>query len=325
MSFIKCSIGGQAFGDGITEAMFSAAKRAGRDLGLDWAEQGEVLAKSKIKMLALLAEVYQSRYLRKDKVTLVSPDLVSHLKNADDPLRSKIIHFFQALAICQSVLASADPDDPYTLDYKAESPDEEALVGAARDMGCVFLGRKAGSLKIEVMGRVETWVPLQVLEFTSQRKRMSVLARGPDGKISLFCKGADSIINQRLTSDHDPIIRENTQRDLETFSNGGLRCLLVGHRHVSEAEYDSWAKEYNQASSAIDNRDEEMERACNLMEHSLSIIGATALEDKLQEGVPEAIRVLREAGIKIWLLTGDKTTTAIEIAYSANLLDTAQG
>ncbi len=325
MSFIKCSIGGKSYGDALTEAMFSQAKREGRDLGFDFAQQAQVLSKSKEEMLDILRGIFTSRYLRPEKVTLISPELVSHMQNPADPRRDAIVDCFRALAICQGVLASIDADDEYIIEYKAESPDEEALVGAARDMGCVFLSRKPGALVIEVLGRRETWVPLQVLDFTSARKRMSVIAKGPDGRIRLFTKGADSIIQQRLSPDQDPAIRESTQGDLEMFSNGGLRCLLVGSRYVTPEEYAGWSKEYNTASSAIVNRDDEVDRACDLMEHSLHILGATALEDKLQEGVPDAIRILREAGIKIWLLTGDKTTTAIEIAYSANLLDTHQG
>jgi phospholipid-translocating ATPase len=91
-------------------------------------------------------------------------------------------------------------------------------------------------------------------------------------------------------------------------------------RHISEEEYLQWSVTYDAAASAVRDRDEAIDKANELIEHSLLILGATALEDKLQEGVPDAIEQLHRAGIKLWILTGDKLQTAIEIGYSCNLL-----
>jgi phospholipid-translocating ATPase len=211
-------------------------------------------------------------------------------------------------------------DRPFHTDYKAESPDEAALVAAARDVGFPYVGRTRGTLDIECMGQAERYVPLKTLEFDSTRKRMSVVVRAPDGRIVLYCKGADTVIYQRLAADHDPALRAQTQAAMEAFANGGLRTLAIAQRVLAEDEYVAWARAYDAAAAAVDDREGALARAAAQVEHSLTLLGATALEDKLQEGVPEAIEMLHQAGIKLWILTGDKLQTAIEIGYSCNLL-----
>ena len=321
MEFKKCSVHGVPFGEGLTEAMMGAAKRDGRDLGPAMANQDAELAVLKDKMVKEMTRTINNRYLREDKLTLIAPELPARLSDQTDPLRPYLLDFFRALSICHTVLADeADPDKPFVLNYKAESPDEAALVAAARDVGFPFVTRNNMRIDIEVLGQTERWEPLRVLEFNSTRKRMSVIARDPSGRIVLFCKGADSVIYERLAHDQDPVIKTNTLRDLETFANGGLRTLCIAHRYLREDEFDSWAKKFDAASAAVNDREHEIEKACELIEHSLNIIGATALEDKLQEGVPDAIAMLHRAGIKLWILTGDKLQTAIEIGYSCNLL-----
>ncbi|WWC70833.1 uncharacterized protein I206_104785 [Kwoniella pini CBS 10737] len=321
MEFKKCSIQGVVFGEGMTEAMMGAAKRDGQDTGPAMEDQEIELQELKAKMLKMMKHTIRNRYLREDKLTLIAPNLVDHMANPSDPLQHHIIDFFRALAICHSVLSDApDPAKPYELDYKAESPDEAALVAAARDAGFPFINKNNNSLDIEVLGTPERWTPLRLLEFNSSRKRMSVVARSPDGRIILYCKGADSVIYSRLDPNHDEALKETTLKDLETFANGGLRTLCIAYREMSEAEFADWSKKYDAAAAATVDREGEIDKACELVEHSLTILGATALEDKLQEGVPDAIAMLHRAGIKLWILTGDKLQTAIEIGYSCNLL-----
>ncbi|WVW84748.1 hypothetical protein I302_106783 [Kwoniella bestiolae CBS 10118] len=321
MEFKKCSIQGKIFGEGMTEAMMGAAKRDGQETGPAMEDQEVELAALKEKMLKMMKHTIRNRYLREDKLTLIAPNLVDHMANPSDPLQHHIIDFFRALAICHSVLSDApDPAKPYELDYKAESPDEAALVAAARDVGFPFINKNNNYLDIEVLGSPERWTPLKLLEFNSSRKRMSVVARSPDGRIILYCKGADSVIYSRLDPNHDEGLKETTLKDLETFANGGLRTLCIAYRELSESEYAEWSKTYDSAAAATIDREGEIEKACELVEHSLTILGATALEDKLQEGVPDAIAMLHRAGIKLWILTGDKLQTAIEIGYSCNLL-----
>ncbi|KAG8839086.1 hypothetical protein FRC18_000965 [Serendipita sp. 400] len=322
MEFQKCSVNGVTYGEGITEAMRGAAKREGRDDYPDPQEQAEQLKEMKATMLEKMAKTFKNRYLQAERVTLVAPNLAEHLADKTNPQRQHLIQFFRALAVCHTVLSDRpEPrDQPYRLDYKAESPDEAALVAAARDAGFPFVAKSNTSIDIEVMGQPERYIPLRVLEFNSTRKRMSVIVRNPEGKIVLYCKGADSVIYARLASDHDPALKEATARDMEAFANAGLRTLCISYRYLSEEEYLNWSRQHDVASSATENREEEIDKVNEKVEHSLNILGATALEDKLQEGVPDAIETLHQAGIKLWILTGDKVQTAIEIGFSCNLL-----
>ncbi|BEI88398.1 uncharacterized protein CcaverHIS019_0111160 [Cutaneotrichosporon cavernicola] len=322
MEFKKCSIQGVSFGEGFTEAMLGAAKREGKDLGMTMEDQAEELEEYKETMINTMKRAYKNRYLREDQLTLVAPNLAQRLADKQDPLRPDIIAFFRALALCHTVLSDkAEPEDkPFCLDYKAESPDEAALVSAARDAGFPFVTRNTQKIDIEVLGIPERWTPLRVLEFNSTRKRMSVIVRSPEGQIVLYCKGADTVIYERLVKNHNEQLKQTTLKDLETFANAGLRTLCIAYRYMGEQEFDQWSKQYDEACAAVNDREDKIDKACEVIEHSLTILGATALEDKLQEGVPDAIAMLHKAGIKLWILTGDKLQTAIEIGYSCNLL-----
>ncbi|KAJ3555310.1 hypothetical protein NM688_g2646 [Phlebia brevispora] len=322
MEFQKCSVNGVAYGEGITEAQRGASKREGKVDALNPEDQDRQLRAMKSEMLATMSRAFKNRYIQPEKLTLISPKLADDLADRSSPQRPHLIDFFRALAICHSVLADRpEPNkEPYHLEYKAESPDEAALVAAARDVGFPFVTRTKNSVEIEVMGQAEKYTPLQVLEFNSTRKRMSVIVRNAQGQIILYCKGADSVIYQRLAADHDPAVKENTSKDMEAFANGGLRTLCIAYRYLTEEEYIEWSRVYNAATNAVEDRDEAVDKANEQVECSLTILGATALEDKLQEGVPDAIETLHQAGIKLWILTGDKVQTAIEIGFSCNLL-----
>eukprot|EP00897_Mesotaenium_endlicherianum_P007081 jgi/Mesen1/6400/ME000329S05566 len=161
---------------------------------------------------------------------------------------------------------------------------------------------------------------LNVLEFNSTRKRMSCIVRDPDGRIILMTKGADSVIYERL-SPQGRAFADVTKEHLATYGDAGLRTLALAYRLLDPAEYASWNQEFVAAKTSLgNNRDALMEEASERIEHSLTLVGATAVEDKLQHGVPEAIDRLAKAGIKIWVLTGDKVETAINIGYACSLL-----
>jgi len=343
MEFQRCSVHGVAYGEGVTEAQRGAATREGRGDTLDPSELNEKLATLKHQMISTMQRTFKNRFMQPDKLTLVSPKFAEDLADMPSEQRSHLKAFFRALALCHSVLADKpEPQtEPYLINYKAESPDEAALVATARDAGFPFLGKSKDTLEIEVMGQTEKYTFLKMLEFNSTRKRMSVVLRCPDGRIMLYCKGADSVIYERLAKDHDPVLKERTTKDMEAFANNGLRTLCISYRYLEEEEYLNWSRAHDAAANAIENREEAIDKANDLIEHSLLILGATALEDKLQEGVPEAIDMLHRAGIKLWILTGkfitpdtrkkrkttthirvsgDKLQTAIEIGYSCNLL-----
>ncbi|KAM6361017.1 phospholipid-transporting ATPase IA isoform 4-T4 [Alca torda] len=168
------------------------------------------------------------------------------------------------------------------------------------------------------LGQEERYELLNVLEFTSTRKRMSVIVRTPSGKLRLYCKGADTVIYDRLAESSK--YKEITLKHLEQFATEGLRTLCFAVAEISESDYQEWLDCYHRASTAIQNRALKLEESYELIEKNLQLLGATAIEDKLQDKVPETIETLMKADIKIWILTGDKQETAINIGHSCKLL-----
>lgn len=110
---------------------------------------------------------------------------------ADD---EHVHNFFRLLAICHTVMPELRDG---RLEYQAQSPDESALVSAARNFGFVFRSRTPNTITIEVRGRAEEYELLSILDFNNVRKRMSVILRR-HGKLVLYCKGADNVIYDRL-------------------------------------------------------------------------------------------------------------------------------
>ncbi|EIW68591.1 hypothetical protein TREMEDRAFT_74105 [Tremella mesenterica DSM 1558] len=238
--------------------------------------------------------------------------------------QSRILHgFFAVLGLCHTVLA-AEPE-PGVIEYKAQSPDEAALVQSAADVGFVFRGRDKNTLRLSTpfSDQVDEYELLNVLEFNSARKRMSVIVRkmDADGRLFLLCKGADNVIFERLVKDNSQReLREKTDQDLQHFASEGLRTLCLAYRVLNPIEYEKWAAAYHAATVSLDDREAKVEEVSGLIEQNLILLGATAIEDKLQDGVPETIADLTRAGIKVWVATGDKLETAVAIGYTTNLL-----
>ncbi|CAD6443758.1 10c62500-074a-4e43-b23c-d6e0f0b1208d [Sclerotinia trifoliorum] len=366
--------------------------------------------------------------------------------------------FLLSIALCHTCLPEVRENGD--IEFQAASPDELALVQAAQELGYLVIDRPARSITLTVTGEsedtTETYEVLDVIEFSSKRKRMSIIVRFPNGKICIFCKGADSSILPRLKlaplamqkvsevqrrastrksleaeevlrrmsessprtsfsrpsmnlprssmsrnrksigggrpsmastrlqpirDELDSWLREresdvempdldgaaNAYRtprtsmamgrfsfassDLRTsmqtthfdefvdeslvlddaavfercfqhtndFAGEGLRTLLFGYRFLEEQEYTAWKKIYLDATTSLIDRQSMIENAGEMIEQDFDLSGATAIEDKLQNGVPETVDKLRRANIKIWMLTGDKRETAINIAHSARI------
>ena len=149
---------------------------------------------------------------------------------------------------------------------------------------------------------------------------MSAIIRMPNGKIILYCKGADSVIYSRLRPGEQSQLRRLTGEHLEMFAREGLRTLCIACKELREEEYQTWNKEHDLAAAAIVDREDKLEAVSDAIERELTLLGGTAIEDRLQDGVPDAIALLGDAGIKLWVLTGDKVETAINIGFSCNLL-----
>ncbi|KAJ6602154.1 calcium transporting ATPase [Mycena sp. CBHHK59/15] len=212
--------------------------------------------------------------------------------------------FLTLLAVCHTVIPEVK--DGKTI-YQASSPDEAALVAGAEILGYQFHPK---SVFVNIQGQSQQFDILNVCEFNSTRKRMSTVVRMPSGKIKIYCKGADT--NQPYT--------EKTLVHLEDYATEGLRTLCLAYRDISEQEYRQWSAIYDQAAATINGRGDALDQAAELIEKELFLLGATAIEDKLQDGVPDTIHTLQMAGIKVWVLTGDRQETAINIGMSCRLI-----
>ncbi|XP_058063348.1 phospholipid-transporting ATPase IF [Anopheles bellator] len=216
------------------------------------------------------------------------------------------------------------------MDYQASSPDEKALVEACARMGIVYTGDdgdrmnlrlRASCVQRNVMSRlgmpsVEERVQferLRVLEFTSDRKRMSVIVRDQHGQIWLYTKGAESHVLPLCRP--SPLIA-TTQQHINEFAKLGLRTLAITRRRLTAAEYRQFNEELIEASSSLVDRQAKIEECQRKIETDLELLGATAVEDALQDYVRDTLISLGKAGIKVWVLTGDKVETAYNIALS---------
>lgn len=343
-------------------------------------------------------------------------DMLEYIRSRPNtPFATKAIRFILSMAICHTCLPERAEDGQ--MDFQASSPDELALVRGARDLGFVVTHRSSQSVTVQIPHQDGTssstvYEILDVIEFSSKRKRMTVVVRCPDGRLWLICKGADSIMLPRLrmapadmkggrnelgaapqsgfksstASDwtsrrpqqmNGPIeeIEETTSlysraslptsdswiplrtRSIHTgrsnnsvadqqrlysfldtadvtddahairecfthidqYATEGLRTLVYADRFLDPADYENWERLYREAETSLEDRQERIEEAGELLEQNLDLVGASAVEDKLQDGVPETIEKMRQAGIKVWMLTGDKRETAINIAHSTRL------
>eukprot|EP00736_Rhodelphis_marinus_P009053 Rmarinus@m.19911 len=306
--------------------------------------------------------------------------MLQHLYDTEDTKRRhEIEQFALALGLCHNVVVEQHDESHSQVDmlnYQAASPDEEALVKAARVLGYGFVGKGPDSLYLskrdvataDPVGVADYYLQVPValedpmeserresattdsprpsrpvrespfqwhkkedykilclLEFNSTRKRMSVILRTPGGQIKMYCKGADTVIYDRLSKspkDHDEaVLRDVTTEHLKNFAVSGLRTLCIAYRDLSEQQFQDWFRIYQEASVSLTNRDDLIEEAAEMLECDLTLIGATAIEDKLQDEVPDTLEMLQAAGIKIWVLTGDKQETAINIGLSCRILD----
>ncbi|KAM4755716.1 phospholipid-transporting ATPase ID isoform 3-T3 [Cyanocitta cristata] len=241
------------------------------------------------------------------------PSLLEAVKLGD----LHVHEFFRLLSLCHTVMSEEKSEGE--LLYKAQSPDEGALVTAARNFGFVFRSRTPKTITVHELGQAITYQLLAILDFNNIRKRMSVIVRSPEGKIRLYCKGADTILLERLHPVNQDLTSITTDH-LNEYAGEGLRTLVLAYKDLEESYYKDWSERLHRAGSAPEAREDHLARLYDEVEHDMMLLGATAIEDKLQQGVPETIAILTLANIKIWVLTGDKQETAVNIGYSCKML-----
>ncbi|KDO30716.1 hypothetical protein SPRG_04618 [Saprolegnia parasitica CBS 223.65] len=306
MDFRKCSINGVSYGSGLTEIGRAALKRAGKPI------PPEPKMEPGVKQIPY--------------VNFVDPKLTEAMQGKHGAEQEERTHrFFEHLAVCHTVIPEKLDNGEVRL--SASSPDEQALVAGAQFMGYKFESRAVGKAILDVGGEKKTYDVLEVLEFNSTRKRMSVVTRLPTGELYLYTKGADMMIYQRLSA-ASKALEAITSQHMETYADDGLRTLAIAMKRLDEAFFVDWAARFRSVSGSIPELEKRKNGEPNAiddlmeeMESNLDLIGATAIEDKLQNGVPDCLSALSAAKIKVWMLTGDKEETAINIGYACALLD----
>lgn len=245
---------------------------------------------------------------------------------------SRVRDLVLALALCHNVTPSTEEiDDQSFITYQASSPDEIAIVRWTESVGLRLMHRDRHTITLQSVDTSRVVVRVRILDvfpFTSEGKRMGIIlqfSQGTEptvedaGEIWFYQKGADTV----MTS----IVVANDWLDEETanMAREGLRTLVIGRRKLSFEQYQDFSVQHKQASLSLQNRDSSMNRVVkDYLEKNLELLGVTGVEDKLQKDVKPSLELLRNAGIKIWMLTGDKVETARCVAVSAKLVSRTQ-
>ncbi|XP_063720658.1 probable phospholipid-transporting ATPase IM isoform X2 [Symsagittifera roscoffensis] len=333
MVFKMCSVGGSVFGQSPhlqqSDTEFTKVEYIDDESRLT-SSVGTSTNQSQLSSLCLPEHRFQQKSEDTD-FRWRDRSLASKIESEDEVVKE----FFTSLALCHTVLPEADTDSdqkiiPGSLKYQAQSPDEAALLTAARAFGFTFTARTPEEMEVCVKDEVEFYQLLAFVDFNNDRKRMSVVVRGPfkpdedvekeqkNKAITLYCKGADNLIFDRLAPGQQ-FLKDLTDKHLEMFASEGLRTLVVAKKPIEHKFLEDWLKRYDRANKSPYNDDaiEELEEE---LEGGMVLLGATAIEDKLQDHVAETIEAIHQAHIKLWVLTGDKLETAMNIGYSCKML-----
>ncbi|RHY53560.1 hypothetical protein DYB34_006566 [Aphanomyces astaci] len=259
----------------------------------------------------------------KRTMDMVSPrGHLTHVNIADKALQQKVVderhprfvQFFVNLAVNSAVVPIVDAGTG-RLVYSAISPDEEALVCAAKHFDVTLLRHDSTSVAVSRFGDTVLFDVLHMFEFSSERKKSSMIVRerGGSAGVILFCKGADTVVFPALRS---PVDAEH----LVTYAAEGLRVLCVAQRELSDDVYEAWNAKYLAAKTASDTTEDDLDAIVRDIETQLDLVGITGIEDRLQDGVADALQCFRLAGIKVWMLTGDRPDTAVNIGHATQLI-----
>lgn len=232
---------------------------------------------------------------------------------------SRVKDIVSTLAICHSVTPSYEDGE---IAYQAASPDEIAIVKWTASVGLSLCkrDRTSMSLRHHATNTSQDYDILYVFPFNSDNKRMGIIVRDrAKDEIWFLQKGADVVMA--------PIVQSNDWLEEETgnMAREGLRTLVVGRKRLPSSLYDTFVAKYTEAGLALVNRDSQCAKVVSdYLEHDLELLGLTGVEDRLQKDMKPSLELLRNAGIKIWMLTGDKVETARCVAVSSKLVARGQ-
>ena len=271
-----------------------------------------------------------STLLSENKQFLNDPTLCNGISESLHTIEKNEEFFIDILTIKEFWLACAlthecvieKKKDKYF--YTGISPDDVELVKTARDQGFTLMKSNVNERKVKIgKNYVKTFELMHVLHFSSERKRMSIILKDTENdKIILYCKGADCEIKNRLNYNMKKSkIKKYIEDKINEFSQKGFRTLMIAYKFIEKDFYMKWHRNLKNSEMNLANKNKLVEECYNEVENNLTLLGATVVEDKLQDNVPETIKEIRMSGIKMWVLTGDKIDTAENIAISCNLID----
>ncbi|KAL6605692.1 phospholipid-translocating P-type ATPase [Neocallimastix californiae] len=244
----------------------------------------------------------------------------------NEEFKDKILEYCRALATCHEVMISFDPKS-FKAVYESQSPDETAIVTGLEKAGIRLISRSKDTIEFQIWDDEESHEILLLTEFTSDRKCMTVIVKRETDKgpvYTLYTKGADDVISRRLSTNpavNNETVLTNTMNALKLFGKMGYRVLMIAERIIDKETYETFINMYRKAECSLGNRTKNIAKALEYIEKDLILLGLTAVEDQLQDNIPETIDYLLNAGIKMWLLTGDQQDTAINIGLSSCLLN----
>jgi phospholipid-transporting ATPase len=252
-------------------------------------------------------------------------DIFNNRDNIIPEQKKSLMEFFLVCSVCHSGIVEKDSETEYK--YSSSSPDEIALILGAKNMGFTFINRTSETIEVlnSYTNKIEIWEVLVELPFDSDRKRMSLLVKNRDDKnntVFILTKGADNIMLPRMKMDMQK--KSATNDALYRFSCEGLRTLVLGLKTIEYSSFLKWQEKYKKVMLITETSLKE--NSLNILYEELekgdfSLAGVTAIEDKLQEGVPETIELLIKSGIRLWVLTGDKKETALIIGKTCRLIE----
>ncbi|WFC97233.1 P-type phospholipid transporter [Malassezia brasiliensis] len=252
--------------------------------------------------------------LRAHLAAALAPDAAPKPRARWRDMSARVADAVLALAVCHNVTPIVDEDGGVT--YQASSPDEVALVRYTEQLGVALVARDQHALELRTPGGARWFDVLELFPFTSERKRMGIVVRDRStGEITFYLKGADVVMSRIVT--HNDWLDE----ECGNMAREGLRTLVVARLRLSRERWRLFERAYAAARVRVADRDAAMAAAvAQHLEQNMELLGLTGVEDKLQEGVKTTIELLRNANIKIWMLTGDKIETATCIAISTKLV-----
>ena len=232
--------------------------------------------------------------------------------------RNKVIRdAITAMCLCNNVTPIVDDNDENNMTYQASSPDEVALVKFAVTLNMKLKARTDKLITIvDAEGNSEEFDVLANFPFSSDTKRMGIILKNrKHGHIIYYLKGAENVMMKFVKDEYVTIISEHA----ENLATKGLRTLVLSQKLISQEEFDIWNKEYEEAKASMEDRQKKIAEVVSKLENNMDFLCVTGVEDLLQDDVAKTIDNLRNAGMKVWMLTGDKVETATCISISAGL------